>query len=78
MPSGTAPAAINRATAVADSSGLYAKAGQAAVVGTPARSMLSLTAKGSPHSGLASGSKGPRAASARRAASGARAMKVPA
>jgi len=77
LPSGIAPASIRRATAVAERSGVKANAGQAAVVGTPARSMLSLIAKGSPQSGLAAGSKGPSASSARLLASGARLMNTP-
>ena len=54
-----------------------AKAGQAAVVGSPATSMLSLTAKGTPQSGRV-GSKAPRAAAiADSAAPSKRAMKMP-
>ena len=47
MPIGSAPAATRRATTRACASGAYANAGQAAVVGRPATSMLSLTANGS-------------------------------
>ncbi len=48
LPSGMAPSATRRSTTLADRCGVYAKAGQAAVVGTPARSMLSLIANGMP------------------------------
>ena len=49
LPSGIAPAAISRATDEgARAAGCSAKAGQAAVVGIPARSMLSLIANGMP------------------------------
>ncbi len=48
LPTGIAPAARSRATQVASAFGVQAKAGQAAVVGRPATSMLSLTAKGTP------------------------------
>ena len=51
LPIGTAPAATSRATTNALTAGVYANAGHAAVVGTPARSMLSLIANGSPYSG---------------------------
>ncbi len=50
MPISTAPAACSRWTTGAVCAGLYAKAGQPAVVGRPATSMLSFTAKGTPAS----------------------------
>src|SRR5918995_1297737 len=52
LPIGTGLASTRRATAAASvPAGRPASAGQAAVVGVPARSMLSLTANGSPASG---------------------------
>ena len=51
LPIGTAPAAIRRSTTNALAPGTYANAGHAAVVGVPARSMLSLIANGIPYSG---------------------------
>jgi hypothetical protein len=51
LPIGTAPASISRCTTVALRSGLYLNAGQAAVVGNPARSILSLMVKVRPLSG---------------------------
>ncbi len=78
MPIRIAPAARSRATAGAVSVGVKAKSGQAAVVGRPATSMLSFTAKGTPHSGLACGSKAPSASAAASAsASGTSARKMP-
>ena len=44
------PASNSGCTARACSAGTWMKSGQAAVVGTPATSMLSFTAKGTPHS----------------------------
>ena len=61
LPIGTAPASTRRSTTAADSPGVRANAGQAAVVGTPATSMLSFTANGTPPSGRSA----PRARSAR-------------
>lgn len=46
-----APASNSGCTARACAAGVYWKAGQAAVVGCPATSMLSFTAKGMPHRG---------------------------
>jgi hypothetical protein len=43
-----APARLSLATQVASLPASYAKAGQAAVVGNPATSILSLTATGTP------------------------------
>jgi hypothetical protein len=57
LPTTIAPAPRSRATAVASASGRYPNAGQAAVVGKPATSMLSLTATSTP----ASGSRSPAA-----------------
>ncbi len=54
LPRQTAPASISRATTAASRCGVKANAGHAAVVGRPATSMLSLTAKGTPKSGIAS------------------------
>ena len=51
LPSTTAPAARSRATAVASLAGRYAYEGAPAVVGSPATSMLSLTAATRPASG---------------------------
>jgi hypothetical protein len=51
LPSHSAPASSSRCTTVALRSGSRSKALQAAVVGTPAMSMLSLTAKGTPNKG---------------------------
>ena len=48
VPSTSAPAARSRATTGASASGLYAYAGQPAVVGSPATSMLPLTATSLP------------------------------
>ena len=58
-----APAAFSRVTAKASPCGVKAKAGHPAVVGRPATSILSLTAKGTPQSGRLLGS-GARASSA--------------
>jgi hypothetical protein len=78
LPITSAPAALRRATTVASVSGVKAKAGQAAVVGMPATSILSFTAKGMPQSGLVAGSKAPSAlASASTDAFSARWMKIP-
>src|SRR4051794_8296048 len=54
LPTGTAPASSSRRTAVAERAAGSVRAGQAAVVGIPATSMLSLTANGSPASGPSS------------------------
>src|SRR4051794_27689613 len=51
LPTSTAPAARSRATTVASASGVRAKPGHPAVVGTSAASMLSLTTNGTPNSG---------------------------
>src|SRR6266702_4018633 len=51
LPIGTAPAAMSRRTATEDSTAGVVSVGQPAVVGTPATSMLSLTAKRIPASG---------------------------
>src|SRR6266566_4391278 len=51
LPIGTAPAAMRRPTATADSAAGVVRIGQPAVVGTPTTSMLSLTANGIPASG---------------------------
>ncbi len=67
MPSATAPAARRRATAGASASGRYAYEGQPAVVGSPATSMLPLTANTVP----ASGSRSPAAVRASTAAASA-------
>src|SRR5512138_287220 len=48
FPIGIAPALINRCTTVAERSGTKLNEGHPAVVGTPARSMLSFTANGAP------------------------------
>ena len=64
LPIGIAPAAISRCTTNALSRGSYAYAGQAAVVGTPARSMLSLIANGTPYSGRSAGASRSRASDA--------------
>ena len=48
LPTTIAPAARSRATTSASTSGTYAAPGHAAVVGTPATSMLSLTTNGTP------------------------------
>src|SRR5580658_9851493 len=48
LPATMAPASRSRRTTVASDVGMYANCGQAAVVGHPATSMLSLTAKGTP------------------------------
>ena len=77
LPIGMAPAARRRATAVAVAPAVRLKSGQAAVVATPARSMLSLMAKGSPHKGRATGSNRPSAARARAASRRVRLMKMP-
>src|SRR4051794_27943533 len=58
LPMTVAPAATSRSTTAAEHCGTYAYAGQAAVVGTPATSMLSFTASVHPCSGPASGSAG--------------------
>ena len=55
LPTSSAPASSNRATAGAVTVAVYAKDGQPAVVLRPATSMLSFTAKGTPQSGLFSG-----------------------
>ena len=66
LPTKIAPASSRRRTTVAVASGLYAKAGHAAVVGRPATSMLSLIANGTPKSdGRASGSHRSSIAAAR-------------
>jgi hypothetical protein len=54
LPRGIAPASSNRWTTVADRVGVYANGGHAAVVGTPAKSILSLMTKGIPYSGRSS------------------------
>src|SRR3984885_13511260 len=69
LPSTTAPAARSRTTAVASRAGRYSYEGAPAVVGSPATSMLSLTAATSP----ASGSCSPAATTASIAAASARA-----
>ncbi len=48
LPTTSAPASVSRCTTVADTRATREKAGQAAVVGKPATSMLSLTANGIP------------------------------
>src|SRR3954447_17040336 len=58
LPMTAAAAASRRSTTGADRSGTYAYAGHAAVVGTPATSMLSFTARVHPCSGPATGSAG--------------------
>src|ERR1700722_9063572 len=69
MPSTTAPAARSLATDVASAAGRYAYEGAPAVVGSPATSMLSLTAAARP----ASGSCAPAATAASISAASARA-----
>src|SRR4051794_9780420 len=51
LPTSRAPASSSRRTTVADRAAGSVRAGQAAVVGIPATSMLSFTANGSPASG---------------------------
>ena len=48
LPSAIAPASTSACTTGDDAAGEYANSGQAAVVGCPATSMLSLTANGMP------------------------------
>ena len=72
-----APASSSRRTAAASSSGVSAKAGQAAVVGIPATSMLSFTAKGIPYSGSDSPASRRRVTSSARArASGSGTLEI--
>src|SRR5262245_5957802 len=56
LPIGMAPASISNCTTKADLSGVYAYSGQAAVVGTAARSILSFIANGTPYNGSEAGS----------------------
>ncbi len=76
MPIGSAPAAIRRSTTRAERAGWYAKAGQAAVVSSPATSMLSLIANGRPYSGKSLGPASKRLAWARIAASSNRLIQI--
>ena len=69
LPTRIAPASRNRATTSASSVGTYAAPGHAAVVGTPATSMLSLTTNGTPNSGSDAGSTPASAATSARARS---------
>ena len=73
LPRRMAPAASSLATTVADSVGVYAKSGHPAVVGMPATSMLSFTAKVTPANGTSSSR---RATSAARAAATSRATRL--
>ena len=77
LPIGTAPASISRRTTVALRSGLYVNAGQAAVVGNPARSMLSLMAKVRPLSGSSRESLSTRSACVITSSSGRSEIQTP-
>jgi hypothetical protein len=68
LPATVAPAATSRRTTVAVVSGSNANAGQPAVVGRPATSMLSFTARRDP----ASGSAGSTSAASAATTSGSR------
>ena len=77
LPTRMAPASSSLRTAVAVSTGAYAKPGHAAVVSQPATSMLSFTANGMPHSALAGSGSVPSSVAAVSARSRSSAIQTP-